>query len=249
MRQTVTVTYRAVHKNTPWRKVRGHTSLENALYGRNDGAPGLFDYKARIDYKKHGEPLYAVIWEDDASFGFVVKKDSSSSDGTTRVQVPVNVLNEYNANGGASPDELEAHFSPVSTELPSASLDAVFDEPKPSPPIQAEEGAFTVEEHLVRERNAGLADAKKADVLRSTGRLACEACGFDFAVTYGHLGKGFCEVHHTVPLGSRNGSETTSLQDLAALCSNCHSIIHRTQPMWNVAELGAHLKATHATRR
>lgn len=53
--------YRAVHKSTSSRKVRGHISLENALYGRDDGVPGLFKYKARIDYKKHGEPLHAVI--------------------------------------------------------------------------------------------------------------------------------------------------------------------------------------------
>lgn len=63
MREPITVTYRAVHKNTPWRKVRGHASVESAVFGRKDGAPGLFDYKVRIDYKKHGEPLYAVIWE------------------------------------------------------------------------------------------------------------------------------------------------------------------------------------------
>lgn len=246
MRQPITVTYRAVHKNTPWRKVHGHTSLDNALYGRNDGAPGLFDYRVRIDYKKHGEPLYAVIWEDNASFGFVVKKDSSCSDGTSRVQVPIQVLLGYEARGGASTTELETHFSPATIELaPSvAAPDEVPPEAKPSPSMEAEEGDVSLEEHLVRERNAALIDAKKADVLRATGRLACEACGFDFAVTYGEVGNGFCEVHHTKPLASRSGSETTSLQDLAVLCSNCHSIIHRTEPMWNVAALTAHLTET-----
>lgn len=244
MRQPIKVTYRAVHKNNPWRKVRGHTSLENALYGRNDGAPGLFDYRARIDYKKHGEPLYAVIWEDNATIGFVVKKDSSSRDGTSRVQVPVDVLLGYDASGGASTAELEAHFSPAIIELaPSAAPEEAPPEAEPSLSMQAEEGRVSLEEHLVRERNAALVNAKKADVLRATGRLACEACNFDFAVTYGKVGNGFCEVHHTKPLGSRNGSESTSLKDLAVLCSNCHSIIHRTKPMWSVAALAAHLTA------
>ena len=243
MREPITVTYRAVHKNTPWRKVRGHASVESAVFGRKDGAPGLFDYKVRIDYKKHGEPLYAVIWEDNASFGFVVKKDSSSSDGTARVQVPVHVLLGYDANGGASVAELEAHFSPATAE-PAATTDVLNEasqEAEPLPSMQAEEGALSLEEHLVRERNAALAAAKRADVLRTTGRLVCETCSFDFAVSYGEIGNGFCEVHHTKPLGLRSGSETTSLQDLAILCSNCHSIIHRTDPKWNVAALAAHL--------
>jgi len=245
MRQPIKVTYRAVHTINPWRKVRGHTSLENALNGPNDGAPGLFNYRARIDYKKHGEPLYALIWEDNATFGFVVKRDSSSRDGTSRVQVPVDVLLGYDARGGASTTELEAHFPPSPVELASSSAvpEETPSEAEPSLSMQAEEGSASLEEHLVRERNAVLVDAKKAYVLGATGRLTCEACSFDFAVTYGEVGNGFCEVHHTKPLGSRNGSETTSLQDLAVLCSNCHSIIHRTKPMWSVAALAAHLTA------
>ncbi|MGG5143871.1 MULTISPECIES: HNH endonuclease [Alcaligenes] len=244
MRQPKKVTYRAVHKNTPWRKVSGHATLENALYGKNNGAPGLFAYRVRIDYKKHGEPLYAIIWEDNATFGFVVKKDSASCDGTSNVKVPIDVLLEYDARGGASTTELEALFSPTSIEL-ALSSDAPA-EAEPSLSIQAEEGSVSLEEHLKRERNTALVKAKKANVLRATGRLACEACSFDFAVTYGEVGNDFCEVHHTKPLGSRNGSETTSLQDLAVLCSNCHSIIHRTKPMWSVAALALHLAAARA---
>lgn len=242
MTKPITVTYRAIHKNTPWRKVRGHISLKNALYGRKDGAPGLFDHQARIDYKKHGEPLYVVIWEDGASFGFVVKRDSSSSDGTSRVQVSIPVLLAYEARGGASLAELESHFSPTAIDSkPPASSDELPPDSEPSQNMQAEEGAISLEEHLKRERNAALINAKKAAVLRATSKLACEACGFDFAKTYGEVGNGFCEVHHTKPLGLRSGSETTSMQDLAVLCSNCHSIIHRTKPMWSVAALAAHL--------
>ena len=206
MRAPITVTYRAVHKNTPWRKVRGHASLESALFGRKDGAPGLFGYQVRIDYKKHGEPLYAVIWEDHANFGFVLKKDSSSSDGTARVQVPVHVLLSYEANGGASLAELEVHFSPASAER-AATTDVpneVSQEVESLLSIQSEEGAVSLEEHLVRERSSALVAAKRADVLRTTGRLACESCSFDFGVSYGEIGNGFCEVHHTKPLGLRS---------------------------------------------
>lgn len=245
MKRSITVNYRAVHKATSWRKVRGHTSLENALYGREDGAPALFDYRARIDYQKHGEPFYAVIWEDNANVGFVVKKDSASNDGTTRVKVPIDVLLGYEARGGASTTELEAHFFRATTKMaPSdAPIYDVIKEQAPVPSLQADEGAASLEQHLVRERNAALIEEKKTEVLRATRRLACEACGFDFFVTYGSVGKGFCEAHHTKMLGSRNGNETTTLQDLALLCSNCHSVIHRTKPMWSVAALASHLAA------
>jgi 5-methylcytosine-specific restriction protein A len=238
-----TISYRAVHTNTQWRKVRGHTSLDNALYGRNDGAPGLFAHRVRIDYGKHGEPLYALIWEDGASIGFIVKKDSSSSDGTVRVQVPIGALLEYEARSGASPSELEAHFvAPADREsqqeLPASAGQLLS--------MQGEEGAAELKEHLVRERDVALAEAKRRDVLKSRGRLACEACGFNFAVVYGEVGAGFCEVHHLTPLAMRSGNETTSLDDLAILCSNCHSIIHRTFPMWPVTDLAACL-ASRAT--
>lgn len=236
MRPPINVTYRAVHKNTAWRKVRGHTSLENALCGRKDGAPGLFAHRVRIDYEKHGEPLYVVIWKDGEPLGFVVKKDNSTSDGTIRVQVDADLLQKYDANGGATLAELEAHFSsataPVKVPMREPSID------------QAEEGALSLREHFLRERNAALVEAKKVDVFRTTGRLACEACCFDFAVVYGEVGNYYCEVHHTESLGARKGSEKTSLQDLVVLCSNCHSIIHRTEPMWSVSALVMHLKTT-----
>lgn len=238
----VTIKYRAVHKNTAWRKVHGHTSLQNALYGQKDGAPGLFEHRARIDYKKHGEPLYVAIWMDTEPLGFLVKKDILSSDGMMRVQVETALLQAYDDKGGASATELEGHFSSPAVDrattkklpLNEASID------------QAEEGAITLQQHFLRERNATLAEAKKAEVFRTTGCLACEVCGFDFAAAYGELGNYYCEVHHTQSLCLRKGSEKTSLHELAILCSNCHGIIHRTEPMWGISSLVAHLKSIRA---
>jgi 5-methylcytosine-specific restriction protein A len=40
-----------------------------------------------------------------------------------------------------------------------------------------------------------------------------------------------------VPLSASSESVTTTLDDLAVLCSNCHRIIHRSTPMLSVAEL------------
>lgn len=99
------------------------------------------------------------------------------------------------------------------------------------------EGRRRLVSHLQRERNHAVVEAKKAAILSSTGRLSCEVCGFDFSATYGSLGDGFCEVHHLSLLSASDESVTTTLVDLAVLCSNCHRIIHRSDPMLSVAEL------------
>lgn len=80
-----------------------------------------------------------------------------------------------------------------------------------------------------RQRERRLREAKIAAVLRETGSLKCcvPACGFDFQKTYGVLGENFAHVHHVSPLSIRNGSSKTSLDELAIVCANCHSIIHR----------------------
>lgn len=98
------------------------------------------------------------------------------------------------------------------------------------------EGARRLVPHLRRERDRNLVQAKKAAVLLQQGCLICEACGFDFSKVYGELGRGFCEIHHRTPLSSSEGAVRTALGDLAVLCSNCHRMIHRTEPMPSVED-------------
>lgn len=112
--------------------------------------------------------------------------------------------------------------------------------------IGADEGARQLRSHMRRERKQRLRTAKIAAVLEAGGTIACEVCGFDFALHYGEPGEGFCEVHHTKPLTDRTGSERTSIADLAILCSNCHSTIHRTSPMWTVNRLASVWATRHA---
>jgi hypothetical protein len=99
------------------------------------------------------------------------------------------------------------------------------------------EGGRRLVSHLRRERNHAIVEAKKEAVLSSTGRLSCEVCGFDFSTTYGSLGEGFCKVHHLSPLSASDDSVITTLVDLAVICSNCHRIIHRSDPMLSVPAL------------
>jgi 5-methylcytosine-specific restriction protein A len=97
------------------------------------------------------------------------------------------------------------------------------------------EGRVVYRLHRARERNGQVIAKKKAQVLQQHGRLACEACGFDFAMTYGPVGMGYIECHHVVALETVASSTVTHLQDLMLLCANCHRIVHRKRP-WLRAE-------------
>ena len=57
----------------------------------------------------------------------------------------------------------------------------------------------------------------------------CMACGFDFERFYGReLGRNIIEVHHVVPLSSRDEEVIVNpATDLVCLCANCHRMIHR----------------------
>jgi 5-methylcytosine-specific restriction protein A len=106
----------------------------------------------------------------------------------------------------------------------------------------ATEGNVQLVTHLRRERNRQIVEQKKREVLKSKGSLSCEACGFDFKACYGELGETFCEVHHRVPLHKADGLVETMLDDLAIMCSNCHRIIHRSDPMLSVEDLARHIR-------
>jgi 5-methylcytosine-specific restriction protein A len=81
-------------------------------------------------------------------------------------------------------------------------------------------------EHYRTERSATLVRKKKEQLLRRTGRLACEICGFDFATIYGKRLEGFIEAHHLVPLGELKERSRSTLSDLILVCANCHRALH-----------------------
>lgn len=103
--------------------------------------------------------------------------------------------------------------------------------------IDAEEGRLLTRMHHVRERNRGIVQRKKTEVMDLLGRLQCEVCGFDFEDAFGPRGRGFIECHHTKPLHTLFEGSRTRLEDLALLCSNCHRIIHAAKPWISVKEL------------
>ena len=122
----------------------------------------------------------------------------------------------------------------------------IFADGDDSPPVDAqrsseseedgEEGRILLRIHRQKERNRRLVALKKRQAFDSTGRLTCEACGFDFATVYGSLGEGFAECHHRSPLSELTEVTRTRLSDLAIVCANCHRMLHR-QPVHTVEEI------------
>lgn len=98
-------------------------------------------------------------------------------------------------------------------------------------PYEGEEGGVIMCLHKRYERDPKLVFEKRK-AAAATGSLACEVCGFDFKATYGDLGEGYIEVHHTKPVHSLLVGTKTKLDDLALLCANCHRMAHRKrQPL------------------
>ena len=74
--------------------------------------------------------------------------------------------------------------------------------------------------------------------------LNCMACGFNFEDVYGELGSGFIHVHHLNPLAEVGEEHSVDPQtDLAPLCPNCHSMVHRRSPALSIQELRALMDA------
>jgi 5-methylcytosine-specific restriction protein A len=103
----------------------------------------------------------------------------------------------------------------------------------------AEEGRILYKLHRYRERAGSLPSKKKKAAMRERGALECEACGFDFAETYGDRGQGYAECHHGRPLSKLIPGEKTRLADLHIVCANCHRMIHFGKRWLTVAEVKA----------
>ena len=104
------------------------------------------------------------------------------------------------------------------------------------------EGKFYLKQHLCRERNQKLISTAKKLFIQRNGNLFCQICGFDFEKQYGELGSGFIEAHHIKPVSEMNQSETTKIEDIIMVCSNCHSMIHRKKPWLNINKIRTLLK-------
>jgi len=111
-------------------------------------------------------------------------------------------------------------------------------------PASGAEGHWVLRlvKHRSRERSLRRAKIVAALSASAEHRLTCEVpgCQFDFAATYGLLGREFAEVHHLRPLADLDGPIETTLADLAVVCANCHRMLHVSGNCLTLEELGRH---------
>lgn len=138
----------------------------------------------------------------------------------------------------------EFHADPTQLGKLASAIKASYKTAAAKPEIAEEqdeeefpEGKVLYRMHRSRERNRRLAEQVKAAAKKKNGKLACQVCGFNFAESYGTLGDGYIECHHTLPLSSLTATTRTKPQDVALLCSNCHRMVHRRRPWLGISEL------------
>ena len=105
--------------------------------------------------------------------------------------------------------------------------------------------------HKFRERNSKVVQlAKKEYREKNGGNMPCEVCGVEFSQVYGDRGSQFIEAHHRMPLANLGKSEsaTTSIEQLAMVCANCHRMLHRN-PSITVEELSKSLQVCLSFRK
>jgi predicted HNH restriction endonuclease len=73
-------------------------------------------------------------------------------------------------------------------------------------------------------------------------------CGFNFLRAYGEVGRGFIEAHHTKPVSTLEPDELVHVEDLIAVCSNCHRMLHRRYPTMDAMALGHLIAKAFAAR-
>ena len=66
----------------------------------------------------------------------------------------------------------------------------------------------------------------------------CAVCGMNFEEVYGPIGRGYIHIHHKVPLSSIGKEyELDPIKDLVPVCPNCHAMLHRKDPPYDVDNL------------
>ena len=66
----------------------------------------------------------------------------------------------------------------------------------------------------------------------------CVICNFDFEQYYGEIGKEFIHVHHLKSLAEIGEAyKVNPIDDLRPVCPNCHAMLHKRKPAYEVEEL------------
>ncbi len=225
------------------RLLKSKTQYE-ALYETRDGKHLAIERRSKIQFKLYLEKEFdprAVTFSGAASIDHLAKNTKRIHISSERLAGP------YKDKQGSeawllrlsSEKDLRSVLQSYTVKL----ITTKFDDPPPDELVPAEkiqhdndesafaEGMAKYEMHRRLERDVGLSNRAKANRFKTTGKLQCEVCDFDFTESYGSLGEGYIEAHHTKPLSQLDGTEKTKLESLAMVCSNCHRMLHRSNPM------------------
>lgn len=78
--------------------------------------------------------------------------------------------------------------------------------------------------------------------------VTCDVCNFNFAHKYGVIGDGVVEIHHKTPVHlMKEEAVIDPRTDLVPLCSNCHTMVHLSDPPIPIEELKKNIE-TNANR-
>ena len=79
---------------------------------------------------------------------------------------------------------------------------------------------------------------------------ACVCCGLAMGTLYGELGTDYIEAHHLAPLKDLKEGESrrVTAKDFAALCPNCHRMIHRLKDVSDLTTLRAIVRKHRAKK-
>ena len=78
------------------------------------------------------------------------------------------------------------------------------------------------------------------DEVAQERNYTCEICGVYLNDIYGPIANEFIEVHHKDPV--HDGERTTTKEDLICVCPNCHSMLHRENPILSPEDLKLRMK-------
>jgi len=66
----------------------------------------------------------------------------------------------------------------------------------------------------------------RKDAIAANNGYSCYICGENFEEKYGEFGKGYIEIHHKKPLKDNKENHLTTINEVAVVCANCHSVLH-----------------------
>jgi len=111
------------------------------------------------------------------------------------------------------------------------------------------EGGTAYQEGAVRQVTVNAYERNqeaREECFRHPGR-SCIICGFNFRLAYGAEAADYIQVHHIKPIARAGGSYVLDpIKDLRPVCPNCHAVIHRRDPPFEIAEVKRMLRRTAA---